>query len=303
MRREQVGRKPRSLWALSTVGLANPAAGAAAFAGYNIGSATATAISFNAGTDSALAQLDAQHGGVGGVSVGFVMPARLLGLIDRVEAYSAFSSNDDSQNTRGFSFTATSADGRAALSLFDTDGIDGVVSLSERHREFGLRFKSDNFTDTAFPVIVSFEPFYRRVEVETDARVAADYALSNETDVNMYGVQLALETEVPLALQVLSFVGRVSGGIYAVDADAKASERVGTYTLSWSGGDDETGYRLGAEAGLRLQMNNSSFATLTGAVDHFSEAPSVTSAATAAAVTLADQTDYQVKLNLTFRTE
>lgn len=280
----------------------SPAGVSGAIANYDAATATPAVTLLSGQPDTAISRLDAENGAYGGLSYGFVLPQRLFGAIDRIEAFGSFSNNDASSNTQGFSFSAESADGKAALALFDTNGITGLNKLNEKHREIGVRFKSDNFTDTAFPVIVSFEPFYRNEQIDSSATVGADYRLARKADVDMYGIQLGLETEVPIIAQTVSFVGRVSGGVYALNMDRSSTERIASYTLASNSSDDQTGYRLGAEVGIKLQMNATSFATLTGAADHLSDAPQLGNR-TAAGATLDDQTDYQAKLNLTFVAE
>lgn len=273
-----------------------------AIADFDNASGTATAIALSASGASAVDSLNAEDGAFGGVSVGYVLAQRMFGLFDRIEAYGAFSNNDDEGASSGVSFSAVSSDGRAAIALFDTNGIASPSSFEEKQREIGLRFKSDNGLDSGFPIIVSLEPFYRKEDLKADASVGADFAQRSSANAHMYGAQLAVETEVPLMPGALSFVGRVSGGVYAVNMDGSSSERVGSYSLAFDGDDDETGFRLGAEAGLRLQVNELSFVTLTGAVDHFSEAPTAGGTNIAQGFVLDDQTDYQAKLNMTFRT-
>lgn len=245
----------------------------------------------------AIDKLNGENGALGGLTIGFVLPTRAFGLIDRIELYGALSETDKDANSDGTGFAATSADGKASIALFDSAGLQGSQSFEERHTELGLRLKSDSFTDTQFPLIVSFEPFYRKERLIADSSFGADYGSRLSADADMYGAQVALETEIPLSPQSLSFIGRIAGGIYAVQMDGRASERIGTYALTAHDDDTATGYRVGAEAGVRLSINETSFASLTGEVDHLSQAPSLKDGV----ASLDSQTDYRAKLTLTFK--
>lgn len=248
-------------------------------------------------TAGAIDKLNGDNGALGAVTIGFALPTRAFGVIDRVELYGALSETDKDADSNGTGFAATTADGKAKVALFDSAGLQGSQSFEERHTEFGFRLKSDNFTDTQLPLIVSFEPFYRKERLTADSSFGADYASRLSGDADMFGAQVALETEIPLSPQLLSFIGRIAGGIYGVQMDGSASERIGTYSLTARDDDSDTGYRLGAEAGVRLLINETSFASLTGAVDHLSEAPSLKNGV----ASLDSQTDYQAKLTLTFK--
>lgn len=270
--------------------------GPSANATANFAGGTPSAFVSNA-TAGAIDKLNGENGALGGLTIGFALPTRALGLIDRVELYGALSETDKDADANGTGFAATTADGKATVALFDSAGLQGSQSFEERHTEFGFRLKSDNFTDTQFPLIVSFEPFYRKERLTADSSFGADYASRLSSDADMYGALVALETEIPLSPQLLSFIGRIAGGIYGVQMDGSASERIGTYSLTAHDDDSDTGYRLGAEAGVRLLINETSFASLTGAVDHLSEAPSLKDGV----ASLDSQTDYQAKLTLTFK--
>jgi len=288
-----------SLLRSGTAGASVGSTAAEAQASYNFQGEAAT-IRVTGSTESAVAKLDAQDGAFGGVSYGYVLPRRMWGFLDRLEAYGTFSNNDDTSQSTGYSFTATSSDGQVAIGEFDTDGIANNASVSDRTREIGMRFKSDNFTDTSFPLIVSLEPFYRNEKIRTRAAIGDSYAQESNASTDMYGVQLALETEIDMFIPELSFIGRIAGGGYAVSFDQHSAQHIATYSEGSSSGDDATGYRLGAEAGFRFAASDTSFVSATGAVDHFSKAATTGARQGMPSASLGKQTDYQAKLNFIF---
>lgn len=230
-----------------------------------------------------------------------MLPGRLWGWLDRLEAYGTFSNSDDSQHSSGFGFEAVSSDGRVALGEFDSAGITSTSSISDRTREIGMRFKSDNFTDTDFPLIVSFEPFYRNGKTRVRGTVGSSYAYQADADSDMYGLQLALETEIKMSVPALSFIGRVAGGGYGMHFGESSGQRIATYTEGRGGSDNTVGYRLGAEAGFRFLASEASYFSATGAVDHFSKAATLgMGAGGLPRGKLGRQTDFQAKLNFTF---
>jgi len=288
-----------SLLRSGTAGASVGSTAAEAQARYNFQGEAAT-IRVTGSTESAVAKLDAQDGAFGGVSYGYVLPRRMWGFLDRLEAYGTFSNNDDTSQSAGYSFTATSSDGQVAIGEFDTDGIANNASVSDRTREIGMRFKSDNFTDTSFPLIVSLEPFYRNEKIRTRAAIGDSYVQESNAGTDMYGVQLALETEIDMFIPELSFIGRIAGGGYAVSFDQHSAQHIATYSEGSSSGDDATGYRLGAEAGFRFAASDTSFVSATGAVDHFSKAATTGARQGMPSASLGKQTDYQAKLNFIF---
>lgn len=249
--------------------------------------------------------LDAANGGLGALTYGYVFQKRAWGLFDRFEAYGSFTSNENTQGIGGTSFTATTANGLGMVAAYDSAGLEGRSTVSVATQEFGLRFKSDNGVNGPLPLIFSFEPFLRHITHNASSDIAGVYSLSSKYTANMVGAQVALETEVRTGIAALSWVGRVSGGLYGIAVDAKMAESIGPYAVGTDDDAFKLGYRLGLESGFRLRLNENASMTLTGAVEHLSQSASFSYASggvgTDRALDLGSSTDYQAKLGLVFR--
>ena len=224
-------------------------------------------------TDLMNQNLEAEDGAFGGGTLGYVFMNPMLGLVDRVEAYMTRARNEDDDRQRTLIFEGASEDGQALVAAIKTAGYDIETREVLTQTELGMRFKSDRFAQGPIPLIFSLEPFYMRYEQE--ARYGVQYLaeFDGTVDADLWGGQLALESEIPLFGEALSWVGRVSAGLYHMDADARF---VTTLNDSISEpGRNEDGYRLGGETGLRMALTPNASLTATGAVDHLSEAPFV----------------------------
>ena len=258
--------------------------------------------------------LEADDGAFGGFSFGYVFVGPVLGVIDRFEAYGTHSRNEDDEIKQSQAFTGVSADGQAIVTAINTKGLQIETDETLTQTEFGMRFKSDRLAHGVLPLIVSLEPFYMNYEQESGYGLADVVMFESTVEADLWGGQLALESEIPLFGEAISWVGRVSGGFYWMDADGDFSNSLTGRTLSL--GTDETGYRLGAETGLRLFLGPHAFLTGTGAVDHLSEAPRAvyrgglgpleevfrTATADPARVESDELTNYRANLRLTFTT-
>ena len=224
-------------------------------------------------TDLMTQNLEADDGAFGGGSLGYVFMAPVLGLIDRAEGYVTRARNEDDKREQSFVFEGVSADGQALAAAFSTYGLNIQTREVLTQTELGMRFKSDGLAHGPVPLIVSVEPFYQRYEHEARYGVENLAQFDGTVDADYWGGQLALETEIPLLGEAISWVGRASAGVYWMDADGRFSNSLTGKTLS--PGEEETGYRLGAETGLRVFVTEHAYLTATGAVDHLSEAPFV----------------------------
>ena len=221
--------------------------------------------------DLANETLEADDGAFGGFSFGYVFVGPILGLIDRFEAYGTHARNEDDEIKQSQAFTGVSADGQAIVTAINTKGLQIETDETLTQTEFGMRFKSDRLAQGILPLIVSLEPFYMNYEQESGYGLAQVVMFESTVDADLWGGQVALESEIPLIAQRLHWVGRVAGGVYWMDADGDFSNSLTGKTLG--PGIEETGYRLGAETGLRLFIGPHAFLTATGAADHLSEAP------------------------------
>jgi len=270
-----------------------------------------TPIVFNLANEN----LEADDGAFGGFSFGYVFVGPVMGLIDRFEAYGTHSRNEDDEIKQSQAFTGVSADGQALVSAINTRGLQIETDETLTQTEFGMRFKSDRLAQGVLPLIVSLEPFYMNYEQESGYGLAQVMMFESTVEADLWGGQVALESEIPIIAERLHWVGRVSGGVYWMDADGDFSNSLTGKTLG--PGIEETGYRLGAETGLRLFLGEHAFLTATGAADHLSEAPRAvfrsglgqrdedgfrTAGSGSARIESDELTNYRANLRLTFTT-
>lgn len=303
-----------------TPGVADPdhnAAGATAAEG---ASATAAA-GASSGTESAAASaagggfIAADDGAYAGATIGYALAAPVLG-VTRVEAYATGYSNDDRSTSFGaLGLRGVDNNSVIAMAAAPLDNLSVRVDQSLDTREFGLRFKVDR---KAGPVALalSAEPFYLRYGQTTnthgildDTFIQASADRHADLDADLFGAQVALEATVPITTSV-SWIGRGSVGVYNVSADAGFSsaflvtlfdtELVGEVADKSS----RNGYRLGAETGLRFQVNPSTWLSLTGSVDYLSDMPTAALPRNeddaAAHIRFEDLFDWRTGIRLTF---
>jgi hypothetical protein len=114
---------------------------------------------------------------------------------------------------------------------------------------------------------------------------------------------------VPLFDKV-SLIGRGSAGVYGVTANGDFNSKFVVDSTPFQGrvSDDgsRTGYRLGAEAGLRYVVNSSTWLSLTSSVNYLSEVPTAIlprgDSDRAAHIAFDDLLDWRTGVRLTFAT-
>ena len=253
---------------------------------------------------SVLTKLEAEDGGFVGLSCGYAFRQAVAGFVDRIEGYGTFARNRDSGALHPLNFLWASDDGRVAVQALNTDGLDVPHHDEVKQREFGLRFKSDRMARGRVPLVVSLEPFYVDYEQEASFGLAGVVNVDAQVDGDLFGAQLAFESELPLIANRLHWVGRRAGGLYYLDADGHFTDTLGGAAVKDSLNED--GYRLGAETCLRLFLSPSHLLTFTGAVDHYSDLPIAVFgdalSGAASHVKTDDLTNYRAVVRLTFRT-
>jgi hypothetical protein len=303
---------------------ATPNSAAAAAMGVGNPRVSAAAVS---GTESTLVQLDggafdvsrfltADDGGYGGATIGYGFVSPVLGIVNRIEAYGSRTSSDADQSSNG-AFGLRSVDNLAAIAIaavpVETLQVRATQDLSLT--EFGLRLKSDQKMGGA-NVTLGAEPFYIRYDQSTRTTGALSDLIdtsgtrSSDVESDMFGIQLAIEGAAPLG-GPFSILGRASAGIYNVDTDAKFSSTFvlpfATHQADLSDSDSRTGYRLGAETGVRYAISSTAWLSVTGSVDYLSETPTAVLPASAtdgqAHLAFDELLDWRAGARLTFATE
>ena len=308
---------------------ANAAPGSAAAAAMAVGNPQLGA-SAASGTESTLVQLGslfdtsrfmtADDGGYGGATIGYAFVSPLLGVVNRIEAYGSRTSSDADQATNG-AFALRSVDNLAAIALATVPVEDLQVRATQdlSLTEFGLRLKSDQKISGA-TVTLGAEPFYIRYDQSTRTSGALSDLLdasgtrSSDVESDIFGIQVAIEGAAPLA-GPFSILGRASAGLYNIDTDADFSSTFlmpfsppfGSYESQVSDSDSRTGYRLGAEAGVRYAISSAAWLSVTGSVDYLSETPTAVLPASAtdgpASLAFDDLLDWRAGARLTFAIE
>lgn len=309
-----------------TAASASAAPGAAAAAAMAVGNPQVSAAAAS-GTESAQVQLNnglfdvsrfmsADDGGYFGATVGYAFVSPLLGVVNRIEAYGSRTSSDGDQSSNG-AFGLRSVDNLAAIALAAVPVEDLKVRATQdlSLTEFGLRLKSDQKMGGA-TVTLGAEPFYIRYDQSTRTSGAlsdlldASGSRSSDVESDIFGLQLAIEGAAPLG-GPFSILGRASAGLYNIDTDADFSSTFSipfaSYEAGVSDSDSRTGYRLGAEAGLRYAISSAAWLSVTGSVDYLSETPTAVLPASAtdgpASLAFDELLDWRAGARLTFATE
>lgn len=309
-----------------TAASASAAPGAAAAAAMAVGNPQVSAAAAS-GTESAQVQLNnglfdvsrfmsADDGGYFGATVGYGFVSPLLGVVNRIEAYGSRTSSDADQSSNG-AFGLRSVDNLAAIALAAVPVEDLKVRATQdlSLTEFGLRLKSDQKMGGA-TVTLGAEPFYIRYDQSTRTSGAlsdlldASGSRSSDVESDIFGLQLAIEGAAPLG-GPFSILGRASAGLYNIDTDADFSSTFSipfaSYEAGVSDSDSRTGYRLGAEAGLRYAISSAAWLSVTGSVDYLSETPTAVLPASAtdgpASLAFDELLDWRAGARLTFATE
>ena len=309
-----------------TAASASAAPGAAAAAAMAVGNPQVSAAAAS-GTESAQVQLNnglfdvsrfmsADDGGYFGATVGYGFVSPLLGVVNRIEAYGSRTSSDADQSSNG-AFGLRSVDNLAAIALAAVPVEDLKVRATQdlSLTEFGLRLKSDQKMGGA-TVTLGAEPFYIRYDQSTRTSGAlsdlldASGSRSSDVESDIFGLQLAIEGAAPLG-GPFSILGRASAGLYNIDTDADFSSTFSipfaSYEAGVSDSDSRTGYRLGAEAGVRYAISSAAWLSVTGSVDYLSETPTAVLPASAtdgpASLAFDELLDWRAGARLTFATE
>lgn len=309
-----------------TAASASAAPGAAAAAAMAVGNPQVSAATAS-GTESSQVQLNnglfdvsrfmsADDGGYFGATVGYGFVSPLLGVVNRIEAYGSRTSSDADQSSNG-AFGLRSVDNLAAIALAAVPVEDLKVRATQdlSLTEFGLRLKSDQKMGGA-TVTLGAEPFYIRYDQSTRTSGAlsdlldASGSRSSDVESDIFGLQLAIEGAAPLG-GPFSILGRASAGLYNIDTDADFSSTFSipfaSYEAGVSDSDSRTGYRLGAEAGLRYAISSAAWLSVTGSVDYLSETPTAVLPASAtdgpASLAFDELLDWRAGARLTFATE
>lgn len=262
--------------------------------------------------------LAVDDGGYVGGTVGYSFTAPLLGVVSRIEAYASRTGSDADQSPNG-ALGLRSVDNVAAIAIAAAPVEDLQVDVTQdlTLTEFGLRLKSDQKIGGA-TVTLGAEPFYIRYDQSTRTSGVADLldasgSRSSDVESDIFGVQVAVEGAAPLG-GPFSILGRASAGLYNIDTDAEFSSSfvvpslfgTGIYDAHVADSDTRTGYRLGAEAGVRYALSGTAWLSVTGAVDYLSETPTAvlpTAAADApASIAFDDLLDWRAGARLTFAT-
>lgn len=221
----------------------------------------------------------------GSVGYAFAMGGGIMGA---VEVYGRHNKADEDLSILGAAgFRAVDNQAVFAAAATPIGNLTTSTGQEVRLSEFGVRLKA-NAPGGVLPLIFGLEPFYIHYEQETEttSRGSAggiggiDASRRSDVDGRLYGVQAALETQVPLFGQSLFWLARGSGGFYRIEAEGDFSSEISI--ASFGGNLDSArvaddvgdwGYRAGAETGIRVVFNPSLALSLTGGVDYLSDMP------------------------------
>lgn len=259
--------------------------------------------------------IGAGDGGYGGATFGYALPSPWLGLLSRVEVYGSRAGAEEDRSSNG-AIGLRSVDNAAAIAIAAVPlGALPVKSTQDlTTTEFGLRLKSDQKAGAA-TLTFAAEPFYIRYDQTTRTsgalRDLMNASAANRSDVesDLFGVQVAVEGAAPLG-GPFSLIGRASAGVYTIetDADFTSSFQIpsGAYDAHVTDDDSRTGYRLGAEAGVRYALSASTWLSVTGSVDYLSEVATaalpVAGTDGPASIAYDDLLDWRAGARLTFAT-
>jgi hypothetical protein len=313
------------------------ASSASASAGNGFASGTASAVGApftvsalaNSGTESASGNpdggrfIDADSGPYGAMSLGYALQSPTQGFLTRIEFYASVSSAESSSESFG-ALGLRGVDNNSAVVFAAVPLSDVGVNVTQtvRTQEVGFRFKTDQ---QAGPVAaaLSVEPFFMHYDQSTatigtfNDPMSGSASASRNSDVSadIYGAQIAAEGVLPVVGNI-SLIGRGSAGVYEVSAGGDftslfvvpASSIGSTAPISASVSDSSsrTGYRLGAEAGVRYVVNPSTWISVIGSLDYFSEMPTAVlpreTGDPAAHIAFDDLLEWRTGVRLTFAT-
>jgi hypothetical protein len=267
--------------------------------------------------------IDADSGAYGALSLGYALQSPAQGFLTRIEFYASVSSAESSSESFGAlglrGVDNNSAVVFAAVPLGDL-GVN--VTQTVRTQEVGFRFKTDQ---QAGPVAaaLSVEPFFMHYDQNTatigtfNDPTSGPASASRISDVSadIYGAQIAAEGVLPV-IGNFSLIGRGSAGVYEVSAGGDFNSLfvvpTGSFptnapiSASVSDSSSRTGYRLGAEAGVRYVVNPSTWVSAIGSLDYLSEMPTAVlpreASDPAAHIAFEDLLEWRAGVRLTFAT-
>ncbi len=238
--------------------------------------------------------IETDNSAYGGLTLGYGFINPVFNYFDRIEVYGTISRSDENKRVDGAA-GAISVDGTSAFAatviipngFTPTQQNIGPVTTTVAHSldltELGARLKSDRLNYDSAMLVNGLEGFYVAYDQDTSMRASIDGDIGNtdvggigsdfwrdtNIDADMFGMLVSLEAQKPITDTSVSLVGRVFGGLYHLNADGDFSDNFGVQNTS----DDisKWGYRIGAEAGIRVDLSERLFLSLTGSVDHFSD--------------------------------
>lgn len=268
--------------------------------------------------------IKAEHSEYVGITLGYGFARPLYGVFDRVEAYGTISTTAEEKRTVDGAAAAISVDGTSAFAAVviipdgfepteqDFGAITTKVNQSVDYGELGLRFKADRWNYGSILLTVGLEGFYVHYGQNTSMNaeiggavgdfIGADFWRNADVEGDLLGPMLSLEGQMPIEGTALSLVGRGFGGFYHLNADGQFADNFGLSAVS----DDlsEWGYRVGIEAGFRVDLSRNAFFSVTGVIDHFSDVPTAvlptTNELIPAHVDTGELTNYKLGGRLTF---
>jgi hypothetical protein len=313
------------------------ATSASSSAGNGFASGTASAVgapfsvsaTAQSGTESASgnpdggAFIDADTGAYGALSLGYALQSPAQGVLTRIEFYASVSSAQSSSESFG-ALGLRGVDNNSAVVFAAVPLSDVGVNVTQtvRTQEVGFRFKTDQ---QAGPVgaALSVEPFFMHYDQNTatigtfNDPTSGPASASRNSDVSadIYGAQIAAEGVLPIVGN-FSLIGRGSAGVYEVSAGgdftslfvvpATSIGSTAPISASVSDSSSRTGYRLGAEAGVRYVVNRSTWVSAIGSVDYLSEMPTAVlpreASDPAAYIAFDDLLEWRAGVRLTFAT-
>jgi hypothetical protein len=236
--------------------------------------------------------IGAENSGYAGLTLGYGFKRPFYGIFDRIELYGTVSSAEENNRFDGAA-AAISVDGTSAFAAVvitpdgftpthqDFGAITTNVNQTVKNGEIGLRLKADRWNYNSLLLTAGLESFYVAYRQDTSMHatvggavgdwIGSDFRRNADVDGNILGVMPSLEGQLLIEGTALSLVGRTFAGFYHLNADGAFTDNFGVRDIN----DDlsKWGYRVGVEGGVRYDISQSTFFSLTGTIDHFSDVP------------------------------
>jgi hypothetical protein len=266
--------------------------------------------------------IQAENGGYVGLTLGYGFKQPFYGIFDRIELYGTVSSAEENDRFDGAA-AAISVDGTSAFAtaVITPDGFTPTqqdfgaiatnVDQTVKHGEIGLRLKADRWNYNSLLLTAGLESFYVAYRQDTSMHatvggavgnwIGSDFRRNADVDGNSVGVMPSLEGQLPIEGTALSLVGRTFAGFYYLNADGAFTDNFGVRDIHDN--LSKWGYRVGVEGGVRFDITQSTFFSVTGTIDHFSDMPTATLPRNINQVSSVDSdsmTNYKVGGRLTF---